>query len=585
MRLVSFLAIATLTACSSKDAPAPATCPAERVAPSGDCLPAPCGEGEVRIDGTCTAVGHRTCSAGFALDPRGGCATTMPATCADPLVAFPGDTACHPLDECGTERFPASTGPAVYVDGSVSSSGDGTQASPVRTIAEGVSRARAGKIPRVLIAAGTYPERLVVDTAVELRGVCSGKVSITAPDADATKISVAVTADATLAGLSLVGAPSGIAVSTLGGASLTVQGVAIRKYFGGITATRVSTPKVPRVRLDSVSITETEHAMEISIPFEMSKLRVHGSKEGMVVGADGVVTKAVIEDGVNFGLEVESGRVEVSDTVIRRLRGGDAGSLGLWVLQTAAAAEAVVGSSELSDIEGFGLSVNDGRLTVHDTTIRNGSRPPSGNLAGGIAGSKGTLQVTDITVVSVPFAGVLSLGSNTTIERTRIREVLPGDFACGVGLFYGSAGATQSVHGLLVERAALAGVYISGGTSTLRDVRVIDALPDGLGLFGDGVSVVRGRTTEGTLAASLVATGITIEHAARAGISVFGSDLRLSDSRICAAFDLEGNDKIGATATNPVHIEDAGNNVCGCGAPLKACSRQQSDLVPVPSPF
>ena len=66
-----------------------------------------------------------------------------------------------------SSAFAATT---YYVDGSVASSGDGSQASPFKTIAEGVAAAAAGDV--VEVAAGTYTisSQITVAKAITIRG-------------------------------------------------------------------------------------------------------------------------------------------------------------------------------------------------------------------------------------------------------------------------------------------------------------------------------------------------------------------------------------------------------------------------------
>jgi hypothetical protein len=56
---------------------------------------------------------------------------------------------------------------AVFVDGSKQGGGSGTKGSPVATIMEGLARAKASNKGLIILCAGTYKERVVVDQAVD----------------------------------------------------------------------------------------------------------------------------------------------------------------------------------------------------------------------------------------------------------------------------------------------------------------------------------------------------------------------------------------------------------------------------------
>src|SRR5688572_30671820 len=128
-RLIAFLA--TCLACSDA-APPPNTADAR----AGDAAPpavavSGCGEGRA-LDETSrcvtTGIPPDACAPGFEADGAQGCRAILPLeSCAKGAMAVPGDRACRPVAECGTETFPAvSAGaPTVFVDAAFAGAGDG----------------------------------------------------------------------------------------------------------------------------------------------------------------------------------------------------------------------------------------------------------------------------------------------------------------------------------------------------------------------------------------------------------------------------------------------------------------------------
>ena len=69
----------------------------------------------------------------------------------------------------------AHPGTTVFVDGNVAVSGDGTAATPYKTIQEGVDHAAVGDT--VQVAAATYTENVTIDSALTLNGAVGAIIS------------------------------------------------------------------------------------------------------------------------------------------------------------------------------------------------------------------------------------------------------------------------------------------------------------------------------------------------------------------------------------------------------------------------
>ncbi|MBW2454319.1 MAG: DUF1565 domain-containing protein, partial [Deltaproteobacteria bacterium] len=184
--------VLALCSCSSESETAeqaPAAClPPDRLLDDGRCL-APdvqddgCRAGELGLaDGTCQPAGvpPELCAEGFeAVD--GGCQPVLPAEpCPKGTVALPGETACHPLGDCGAAPWgdlPVD-GATQYVDaGYTGGSSDGSAQAPWTTIGEAIAAAAPGAL--IAVAAGSYAENVMIASkSVRLWGRCAELVEV-----------------------------------------------------------------------------------------------------------------------------------------------------------------------------------------------------------------------------------------------------------------------------------------------------------------------------------------------------------------------------------------------------------------------
>ena len=126
IRTVTFAALAALSllACTEDETEQPAVEPG----------PACTDPLEIELaDGSCARPGIAPdgCAEGFVHDGEYGCEPVLPAErCPPGLMAVPGDTACRPLQTCGTGTWGDIPVDAAtqYVDASYSGNSDGTGA-------------------------------------------------------------------------------------------------------------------------------------------------------------------------------------------------------------------------------------------------------------------------------------------------------------------------------------------------------------------------------------------------------------------------------------------------------------------------
>jgi hypothetical protein len=168
-------------------------------------------------------------------------------------------------------------------------------------------------------------------------------------------------------------------------------------------------------------------------------------------------------------------------------------------------------------------------------------------------------------------------GSTATIEGVRIERTLPapggtfGGRALNVQLDALSQrrGDAQLRYSHIADSADAA-VFVGDGTLSVQ-ASVIDQTQASDGLFGDGVVAV---TID--LPSVLVIQGSRVSGSVRAGLSVFGSALTLSDSAMsCNGIDIAAEPHEAFTAD----LTDAGGNRCGCASD-EVCRAISAQLAP-----
>lgn len=526
MRWLLGLLLASAVSCSAKDEPG-APCAVERLAPDGRCLPEPCAGDAVRLDGVCRPVGVDTCAAGFDR-AEGGCSPQLPA-CSAGAYAFPGEP-CQPLDACGATRFAGSGTDALYVDASATG-GDGTEVKPFATIVEALTALKATGKKKIYVAQGRYVERMVLDREVELHGVCSGQTEVVAPAGDLAETTIHVAATATVAGLTVTGAGHAVGIGTQGSATLAVKGVIVRGHDTGIDVPRIASPKVPTLTLDGLRVEDGRIGVSSYVAVDARRVSIAHVDTGLIVLGGGGVEALVLEDAASEGVLVLSGTTSIARSVVR-----DVG--------------------ERSGVAGYGIVVD--KLPTLPAPF---------------------VKISDTFVADVT-------GGELSLEDVLFRDVATGKVAfAGIVMRAGSNDGAVALRGVLVDDARLVGLLIAGRTAKVAGLRVRHVLPGPEGTYGDAVSV-------GALPgvpASLKLSELEVTDTARAGVSVFGGELRLREARICAGLPFEASDDVlaleGGSAKSTATLKDDGGNTCGCGA-LVACVAARSRLAPlfVPPP-
>jgi hypothetical protein len=190
-------------------------------------------------------------------------------------------------------------------------------------------------------------------------------------------------------------------------------------------------------------------------------------------------------------------------------------------------------------------------------------------------------------------AGVLIGASDATFDHSVVRRTAPRQvdqrFGLGIdvsapchpladGSSYcdpdGPSNAT--IRATLIDDSHDVGLYVLSSNAVVESSVIAQtaARPDGT--FGDGLSLHNnlGQTT-------VSAHNLLVSDSARAGISVFGSALSMSSSRVrCAAINLHGS----VNGPSDFNVDDLGDNLCGCPTATDTCKLLTSDIQPPEAP-
>ncbi len=602
--------VVLLLGCGS-DAEATPECRGARVGEACVALLPACKGDEIVRDGACVRVGVLRCAAGFVADAEEGCKPVLPdAPCTSGEVAWLGDAACHPIVDCGSDRYgsPPTTLPLLYVDATGDDANDGSRDKPFKTIRAAVARAASTK-HTIAIAEGTYDEELVLDRDVELWGRCPQKVTV-APTTGTNPYAIGILGAAVaIRRLGVAGRTGGIValdtvkvtvedswVHDTGDAGLGAQG---DRLEGALVARRVL---VERARDFGV------FALGGSVTLEGSIVRgtrsAPGNVRGYGVGAENSIARK------------KSGAVVVRGSIVEKNREVNVFAIG---------SSATVEGSLLRDTvegatEGFGVWVTEDVTTMLPTTLRIADSVIARSIRAGVHAVGSTAEIVNTAIVHTAsnrkgnggycyFAerskstlcdslcrdgrqiGVQISGGSATIERVSISDLTPNDAGQGgIGIVsVPRAGpVTLDLLDSAIARVADAGMLLAGSEITLRGCAIRDVRAATHG-FGDGIDVVpwplSGTWVEST--ANIAST--VVERVERAGIAAFGAtSATVSGVRLeCMALALIASDRRGKEepALGPLSaLTDGGGSYCGCGKELRACSATVDSLAPVTTP-
>lgn len=609
MRIVPFVIALSVLGCRSADEAEPTPVDLARFDA--------CAANQVPVlGGGCTTIGVPVdgCAEGFTHDGDGGCTPVLPETsCPAGQMAIPGETRCREVSPCGEGTFGAIPVEAdtLFVDASVAASGDGSRASPFKTIDEALAKVRRGTRPIIAVAAGVYTDA-VIDVDVRLIGRCPTMVEIRGTDP--VYPAVDVSADAEVRGVAVTGPGSGIVEAS--GGKLAVSDVwvhAMGKFGMGV---------------QSVGATG-EHPMTVQ-----NALVEDVKEEGFFAfGGAAIVEKSIFRDSGGLGVRAElyaksntPAKLELRRSLVERAHEGAVVSLASKVdvfgtvvrdtLSRASDKRAGVGAyaaeypktkarGELNLTQSFitrslraGLYYDNSIGRIDRTVVRDGI----GMEADGRYGDGGqflfgaNVQIVDSLFVANRNAGLAFAGANGTVERTIVRDTRPSQTdRLGFGIAAWNASITPSdvtVRTSLVSKAHDSAISVGGSHMTIEASALLDTVGRSDGLFGDGFTITTtlGPTVKKLLMpASATVSGSLIARNARAGVFLDGAALELRDSAIeCNRVDVHVTDEIatldtGEKVDSPWTLTASGEVTCGCGTKT-SCRGQTTTLRPAEAP-
>jgi len=378
-----------------------------------------------------------------------------------------------------------------------------------------------------------------------------------------------------------------------GGRGLVIQGHPVSKLPGEVTVRR----SVINRNFDAgVIVASSKASFDDCIMRETRILPKHDECGGLFVIVDpalktpgqATVTTSLVEGNDDLGVGTKGGALTIVGSTVRTTRTVQpVGGWGVHGNQVAGdAASITLKSTIIEDVAHLGVFTFNVPLTMEGCLVRREKALLSDPTSAACVIAAGTLAevASPLTIRSSVFEdcedlGVAAIGTSGSIESTTIRRVLPRGTSAqhGVALVVypsstgldGSAKITTST----ISESKSAAIWLGDARldvtgSLIRNVTVANDTKT----FGDGIMV-------GTYVARsfLHLERSAIVDVARAGVSVFGSDAEVSETRFsCAAFDLD----IESAASGAPALADLGGNVCGCET-RQPCRGQTANLAPL----
>ncbi len=379
----------------------------------------------------------------------------------------------------------------IFVDATAPDEGDGSEASPLRTIQPALDLAGSRGGGLVAVAAGTYAETLHLTTdhgGTQLAGRCRELVTLDGSGAEQIT--------------------PGIWIQARYG-ELEVSGLTVRGSTGEGIVLESGVARLSRLSIEGSAYAGLGAAQDPPAPtnLEVSDCELIGNRfMGVLVYDTGTV-------------------VSLSDTTIRGTLPDDNGDYGIGIDVFGGATL----SAERCTVEGNSgegvVSAQAGtEVTLVDLTIRDTLPDASGGVGHGIQVTEGArLTAEGCLLVRNSNKGIKASGSGSEIiiSRTTVRDTQSHGSGEGVA-FQVSGGAMFEAAGCLLEGNTSAGcLFIDEGTTArLEDTTIRNTSSDGDGEYGFGINVHGG--------AQLSAQGCVLEGNSAAGLLVSDPVTRVS---------------------------------------------------------
>lgn len=508
----------------------------------GGCTPqlAECKEGEIATPGACHAVGVEACGEGFVRE-NGGCRAIVAKECDGPTIATLGADKCSPIAACGAARFPAVSGPAIYVDAAYAATdSDGSEAKPYAKLSDALAVVSATR-KTVALTDGLYHFSGDLDKPVDLVGRCPEKVGIRAPKG-VSGPTMTINSDVTLQTLAVAD----------GGVRIARGSVALTKvWLHDTLGIALSAGKGTKVTMTSSVV---QGATDFGVAIEGAEATLAGTevrkttgtalRAQPAIGAQSTlrVTSSIFSDNSSDALLTRGSVVTVEGTLIRRTGARTA------VESPAIYADALfkfpptltVRKTVIESTAGMAIGAFDGTALIENTVVTGTTPSASGPGLGILAGvdprtkkpSKTTIDRSLFVAtegVGIAVGGAVAEVKNTIVRDTReSKHPNSGRALRAITSLDGKIGSELKVTDCLFEKSVGTGVSVSAGNVTLDRVVIRDIAPEAAKRFGFGVAVFVDAPTP----PKLLARRTLVERVRDAGMVSFGAHLDIEDSVI-----------------------------------------------------
>jgi hypothetical protein len=504
---------------------------------------------------TTTLVGRRL----RACEPR-----PPKATCGPGQLQPPDLDHCLPFSPADPIRWPSPLpmGPSYFIDAQAAPGGDGSEASPYRTINEALANSPPGAV--LALAAGVYRESVALADGRSLIGVGATQTRIEGPAGPG----VATVSTATVQGVTIVGDPALVVgvggvlnaaeVILTGARGFWVEGTlwASDLWIDGVSgraAELTGRAELTRANLSGVGLgllVVGEGAELIA-----DELLVQRATAAVVLrdGAQATLRKVVLEDVTGQGLFFERATAQVDDLVIRdRL---DEPRIG----RTVHAYQATVTGERWQLLRGPGEGVvveMGGRIEVSDVEVHDqGVRPAYADTGGhltlrrarGVRGGLGGLWLTggaeavleDLELIDCPNLerghGLMAESAKAQLARVR--------FSGGVGQGITTAGISSElqVSDLSMGPLGGTGLTLAGNDDVVIGDRLDIRDTEGAALVGTGDTYLEAREVHASGARSTAGRrGATLSFNTGSEVRI---DNFLVENNLIGGLDLERSDE------------------------------------------
>ncbi len=441
----------------------------------------PVGSAVRTLAGWSPDAGIPTCPTGWTRTTDGACDPQLPATCPVGSAAIPAARCTHTaIIDCPTTEFPDPGAESVGAtrlhvrEGADAAVANGSPTRPYATL--GAALTAAAPNDWILVAGGTYPERLTVTIRVHVMGVCAARVFVTGDAARTPTFDViAGLGDLDLRSVTVRG--GGIGMYVRPGAHARLERVRVSQSTGvGVLVDAMGAyAQITDSWVDSITPDSGGHSRGLEVDMDAT-LELRGSAVSATreIGVLATGDHAVIdlEDVRIFGtLRAASGGI--GDGVWAQNLGRLA--MRRFVVENSAGRGVVAGAS--------------GRVAITDGVVRGHGAIPADATGGCTATRDAQVAIERVLFEHIDSIAIGSLGrgARLTVRDSIVRDTEPAPNGTLGNALGAILGGNLIATGVRLERNAEAAVVAHDGAAIEIDDSVIAGTlprPDGTGGYG-----------------------------------------------------------------------------------------------------